>query len=61
MTDPRLDRLLDGVESAPNRFERLFDNLVEELPSGDFIAAYDLADLMLNNKEAILWALVTKH
>jgi hypothetical protein len=61
MSDPQLSRILTGVKDAPNRFERLFDNIVEELPPDDFLAAYDLADLLLTNRDEVLWALTTKH
>ena len=57
----QLARILAGVETAPDRFAKLFENCIAELPTGDFIDALELADLMLNNRQAILWALITKH
>lgn len=61
MIDPQLARILDGVKDAPNRFAKFFDNIIEEVPPDDFLAAYDLADLLLTNKEEVLWSLVSRH
>lgn len=60
MTD-QLARILDGVAEANDRFARLVDNLVAEVPEGDFIDCLELADVMLTNRDAILWALVSRH
>jgi hypothetical protein len=62
MSDPRLAQILNGVAGAPNPVMRLLDNCVELLtPDGDFIDAWELADVLVSNREKVVCALVTKH
>jgi hypothetical protein len=52
----RLAEILDGVADAPNPAARLLDNLAEEVQN-DYIVAYDVAGLLLDNVEVVRCAL----
>jgi hypothetical protein len=57
----RLTRLLQGVRDAPNPVGKFFDNAIEGLSPGDYEAVWDLAGFILDNRDAILGAIGTKH
>jgi hypothetical protein len=48
----RLADILEGVAEAPAPVARLLDNLNEEV-QGDFVIAFDLAGLLLDNVELV--------
>jgi hypothetical protein len=52
----RLAEILDGVADAPNPGARLLGNLAEEV-QGDYIVAYDVAGLLLDNIPSVESAL----
>jgi hypothetical protein len=58
MTDPRLDRLLEGVKGAPNPTERFLENCVEELDPNDLFAPWELAGFMLDHRDVITCSLI---
>jgi hypothetical protein len=59
--DPQLDRLLEGVASAPNPVKQLLDNCSDELDPNDLFAAWDLAGFLLDHRDVILCHLIGRR
>jgi hypothetical protein len=57
-----LAEILEGVATAPNPGARLIENLIEET-QGDFVVAYSVGGLLLDNMEIVKCAIAggVKH